>query len=223
MYCSSCGNKLPEEENVRFCDNCGAPVGGVVQEKREKVTSPIVETIKQIDVDAIKQVDYVGYKNKAVDNFLVCSLVLAGVELVSTFMTWVTFGQTGIGRAVLSSIGFSDTMNVYKFLSIQEDSLICVLLFFTLPVIGLALTVYSYLNRDENNKKCEKLGRIGILVMGIGVIFTYVFLASYGSSVNNELSYDLVSLSGGARLWLVCGILQVVLFVLVKKKTKQVK
>ena len=209
MFCPKCGTKLPDDENTRFCDNCGA-----LLESRRKATPAKVASPKQINA--------AGFINTALSNFVQSSLVLALIGIVSTLMPWVSFAQTKLGRGVMNFLGIEDKLNVFQMLSIQTDSKILVfLLMFAIPIAGLVLAIISFVKKNEAQQKYEKLGKNALLVMGIGGIITFVLAFAYVSGINNEASVNLAGLAIGSYIWFICSILQIVLFVLVKKN-KQV-
>ncbi len=202
MFCPNCGTQLPDAGNVKTCSNCGMSL-----ETSERPVSP-----HPTQNSPAQQAAGNSFIDKAVANYVQSSLVLALVGFISTFMTWITFGRSEFGRGVMSYLGIDSKLNAYKYISIQDEPQGAFLLLFALPIIGLILAVISYKNKNE------KLGKSGVLVMGIGGIITYLFLSSYASDVNKETYANLMNLGIGTKIWLIASILQIVLFILIKKR-----
>ncbi len=202
MFCPNCGTQLPDGENVKSCTSCGMSI--------ESAGSSV--SAQPIQSSPVQQVKGNSFIDNAVSNYLQSSLVLALIAFISTFMTWITFGRTQIGRGVMSYLGIDSKLNAYTLISIQDQPQGTFIAMFALPIIGLILALISYKNKNE------KLGKSGVLTMGIGGIFTYSFMSMYVSTLNEEASYKLVNMNFGIKLWLIASILQIVLFILIKKR-----
>ncbi len=226
MFCSSCGNKLPEGGNARFCPECGSPVGPQVQNAKvsQEVngasvnTSSIADSFKQIDVDAIKNIDYKSYQDKAVSNYQKTSFCLVVIALLVSNMSWIKFETTRLTRRVMQSFGIGESLSLYKYISIQDDMFLTILLYLGLFFAGLILGIISYVKREEHNEKYVKLGKYSMLLMGIGGLLACLFTLLHLSAIRD--AGGLVSLGTGAYLWTICSILQIVLYVLVTNKAK---
>ncbi len=213
MFCTNCGTQIPEGENVKKCANCGMSFESTekpVTPKPTQSTSAQLSTAMSFIVSTA-----MSFIDQAVANYVQSSLVLALVGFISTFMTWVSFARSELGRSAMSYFGINSKLNVFNFISIQDEPEASFLFLFVIPIIGLILAIIS----SENNN--EKLGKSGVAVMGIGGVITYLIMMSYVSEVNEQTYSGFVNLGAGTKVWLVASILQIVLFILIKKKQTQ--
>ncbi len=236
MFCNNCGAKMPEDRKTAFCVNCGAPLESEAKAAPANTNTPTNTNNVPTNTASTVNVDVQGFKNKVVNNYLISSFVLAAVGFVSTKMAWLA-APSLVGKA-LSSMNMPSSMSLFEVIDMMklEDPKIASyvsLLMLALPVIGLALVALGYFKKDDADPKYTKYGQSGMLVMGIGGVITYLVASkavSYANeamrgsmgSMGGKFGADLmsVSLGTGAKLWLAVAILQIVLFVLVKKKNQ---
>ncbi len=202
MFCPNCGKHISDDSNSNFCDSCG-----VALINQEKSVSTHKASFNMHEIN--------GFVDKITAKYVQSSLILALVGFISTFMSWIVFDNSRMGRELMWYFGVGCNINTFEFLSIQAEPVTAFALLFVVPLVGVILSVISYINNKE------KLGRNAILVMGVGGFLTFLVMELYVGVVNEKAYAGLVSLGIGVKIWLVASILQIVLFVMVKKAKPQ--
>ena len=159
--CKTCG--YLNNENLTFCNNCGAPL--FIHEEKEKI-----EKFSDIDYKSMYGAEYLN-KNKKKNIFLVLLfLSLIGI-LVGAFLPYTKEINNYFYISSSKEILFGSYVAGLSFISLILIGLHKKIPVLIIQAIGLSLAIYDYLNKGYNFKEY----RYGFYIFSISLILSVLF------------------------------------------------